>query len=152
MNINIIELSERLDLMDKAVEYFWTCWGSDSNRIFYKDCIEHSVSAENALPKFFVVLENNEIIASYALLVNDIISRQDLVPWFACLFVNETHRKQGIAEQLLTHALEQAKLKGYDTLYLSSDLENFYERKGWTYFGDGYNVFGDLNRMFKKTM
>ena len=77
----------------------------------------------HALPKFFVVLDNDEIIASYALLVNDIISRQDLVPWFACLFVNETHRKQGIAELLLKDALERAKNQGYDTLYLSSDLE-----------------------------
>ncbi len=150
--MEIIELSNRLDLMEEAVQYFWKCWGSETNYDFYRDCMENSVSEEQALPKFFVVLEEDVIVASYALLVNDIISRQDLVPWFACLFVNETYRNRGIAEMLLNHALEQTKAKGYRTLYLSSDLENFYERKGWVYFGDGYNVFGDVNRMFRKSI
>ena len=148
--MEIIELSERLDFKDKAIKYFWECWGSDSNFDFYRDCMEHSIHPENDLPKFFIVLEDEKIIASYALLVNDIISRQDLVPWFACLFVNETHRKQGIAEKLLNHALKQAKSKSYKFLYLSSDLENFYERKGWIYFGEGYNVFGDDIAIFRK--
>lgn len=148
--MQVIELSKRLDLMEKAVSYFWKCWGNEANFSFYNDCIQHSINPENDLPKFYVVLENEEIIASYALLINDIISRQDLVPWFACLYVNESHRNQGIAEQLLNHGLRQAKNKGFDYLYLSSDLENFYERKGWEMFGEGFNVFGEAFPMFRK--
>ncbi|MFK7947821.1 MAG: hypothetical protein AB8G11_09535 [Saprospiraceae bacterium] len=85
--MQVVELSQRLDLMEKAVSYFWKCWGSEANFSFYNDCIQHSINPENDLPKFYIVLENEEIIASYALLINDIISRQDLVPWFACLYV-----------------------------------------------------------------
>lgn len=149
-DLKIIELSARQDLLAQATDYFWKCWGSDSNFIFYKDCIQHSIDETKALPKFYIVLHETEIIASYALLTNDIISRQDLMPWFACLFVNEDHRLKGIAEKLLNHALKEAKSKGYDHLYLSSDLVNFYEKKGWNLFGTGYNVFGEGIKIYTK--
>ena len=148
--MQIFEISTRQDLLESAIQYFWKCWGSDSNLSFYADCIEHSLDSKNELPKFYIVLENEEIIASYALLVNDIISRQDLMPWFACLFVNETHRNQGIAENLLNHACSEAKRKGFEMLYLSSDLVNFYERKGWEYHCQGYGVTGGEIKIYRK--
>ena len=150
--MKIIELSKRPDLLDNAIQYFWSCWGKESNFDFYRDCIENALNPKNDLPKFFIVLENEKIIASYALLVNDIISRQDLKPWFACLFVNETHRNQGIAGKLLIHAIIQTKQKGYKYLYLNSDLDNFYERKGWIIFSKGYNVFGEVIPIFQKAI
>ena len=148
--MKIIELSERPDLIDQAVHYFWTCWGSESNRIFYKDCILHSLKKENALPKFYLGLKNNEIIGSYALLTNDIISRQDLMPWFACLFVEEKKRGNGLAEQFLNHGLKEANSKGYDHLYLSTDLIDFYERKGWSHIGEGYGVGGGQIKIYSR--
>ena len=148
--MKILEISQRQDLLDVAVQYFWQHWGSESNHAFYRDCIVHSLDSEKALPKFYIVLENEQIIGGYALLLNDIISRQDIYPWFACLYVNETHRGQGIAGKLLQHALEEAQQKGFPHLYLSTDLVDFYEKKGWTYFGEGYNPFGDVFKIYQK--
>ena len=148
--MKIIELSNKIELLDDAVNYFWKCWGNESNFTFYQDCIEHSVNTESFLPRFYLVLDNDKIIGSYALLTNDIISRQDLMPWFACLYVNEEYRKQGIAEKLLEHGLDEAKRKNFDHLYLSTDLVNFYERKGWKLFGNGYNLFGEQIKIYSK--
>ena len=148
--MKIIELSERIDLLDAAINYFWNCWGSEDNFAFYKDCIENSVDKNNPLPKFYLATEDDKIVGSYALLVNDIISRQDLYPWFACLFVNDEFRNKGIAGKLLQHGLKESKSKGYDKLYLSSDLENFYESKGWLYIADGYNVVGEAIKIYSK--
>lgn len=134
----------------KGVEYFWKCWGNESNFIFYEDCIKHSFSDKKSLPKFYVMLEQGDIIASYALLTNDIISRQDLMPWFACLFVNEPYRKQGIAEKLLQHGLDESKQKGFNTLYLSTDLMDFYEKKGWHFHSNGYGLGGDKFKIYAK--
>lgn len=150
--MEIIEISKRKDLLDKAVNYFWSCWGSDRNFKFYQDCIVHSLDEQNALPKFYVVLENDEIIASYALLTNDIISRQDLYPWLACLYVNPSHRKQGIAEELLKHGLAETKAKGFNNLYLSTDLENFYESKGWAFYATGYNIDDSTIKIYSKAV
>lgn len=148
--MEIIELSQNPEWTEKGINYFWKCWGNDSNFTFYEDCISHSLNATIDLPKFYLALEGDEIIGSYALLTNDLISRQDLMPWFACLFVNEEFRKKGIAEKLLAHGLDQAAKKGFNNLYLSSDLENFYERKGWRLFGHGYGVSGGQIKIYTK--
>ncbi len=73
------------------------------------------------------------------------------MPWFACLFVNESYRKRGYAEMLLTHGLNQSKLKGFENLYLSTGLINFYERKGWTEYGKGFGVGGDEFKIYTNT-
>jgi len=148
--MQIYKLSQKPELLDQAIQYFWKCWGNDSNLNFYTDCIKHSLDAKNALPKFYIVVDDAaQIVASYALITNDLISRQDLMPWFACLFVNEDIRGQGWAEKLLSHSLTEAKSKGYKSLYLSTDLVNFYERKGWTYLCEGYNFLGDGFKIYK---
>jgi predicted N-acetyltransferase YhbS len=97
---------------------------------------------------FYVILDEGNIVGSYALLTNDIISRQDLMPWLACLYVNEAHRGKGLAAQLLQHGLREANRLGYPELYLSTDLKNFYERKGWLYLAEGYNVMGETIKIY----
>ncbi len=150
--MDIYELSEKPDLIEAGIKFFWSCWGSEKNLSFYRDCFMHSFCSKNPLPKFYIILQKNEIIGSYALLVNDLISRQDIDPWFACLFVKENFRGKGIAANLLKHGLRQASLKGFDTLYLCTDLENFYEKKGWKFFDYGYGTSGlKLKIYFCKT-
>jgi hypothetical protein len=58
-------------LQAQAVQYFWSCWGNENNRLFYEDCIKHSLSNDHSLPAFYVLLEGEEIQGSYALLTND---------------------------------------------------------------------------------
>ncbi len=148
--MEILELSEKPALIEEAIDYFWTCWGSESNHIFYKDCMLNSMKNDVLLPKFYIALIDNKIIGSYALLTNDIISRQDLMPWFACLFIDEEHRNQGLAAELLNHGLQQANSKGYKHLYLSTDLEGYYEKKGWHHMCEGYGVGGDEFKIYTK--
>jgi len=150
--MKIIDISTHPELLEKGIDFFWKCWGNDSNFVFYKDCIEHSLQPENPLPKFYLGLLENEIVASYALLTNDIISRQDLMPWFACLYVNEEHRGKGLASELLHHGLKQTSEKGFSKLYLSTDLEGFYEKKGWNYLDKGFGVSGDEFKIYCKSL
>ncbi len=149
--MEIFELAEKPKLLEQAVQYFWKKWGSEDNFVFYQDCILNSLDAKNKLPKFYIGIVENEIVGSYALLINDIISRQDLFPWFACLYVEEAFRKNGLAAQLLDHGLHQAKKKGFEKLYLSTDLINFYEKKGWDQFGVGFGVGGDEFKIYTKS-
>lgn len=148
----IVELSDCPHLLETASQYFWKTWGSDTNYPFYKDCIEHSVGDACSLPKFYLLLDAEEqIVGTYALLVNDLVSRQDLVPWLACLYVEEANRNQGHAARLLAHALEQAKAKGFEYLHLSTDLDGFYEKKGWTHFSTAYGVTGAAFKVYRKS-
>jgi len=143
MKIEIIEISHRLDLLYNGITYFWNCWGNDSNYKFYKDCIENSLDNKNSLPKFYLALIENEIVGSYALLTNDIISRQDLMPWFAC-------RNNGIAGQLIQHGLLETYKKGFKRLYLSTHLNTFYENKGWKHIANGFHVDDSEIKIYEK--
>lgn len=118
MEPEIIEVSDRPELLDKAVEFIWKFWGDDTNFRFYKDCIIHSLEKDKILPKIYLALEIDEIVGSYALLTNYLISRQDLMLWLACLYVTDQYRYNGIATRLLNHGLKETKKKGFRTLYL----------------------------------
>lgn len=149
--MEIFELSEKPTLINTAIDYFWKSWGNANNFKFYQNCIEHSLDKKDGLPKFYIGIENESIVCSYALLVNDIISRQDLYPWFACLYVNESKRNNGYGEQLLNHGLKETKSLGNDQLFLSTDLVNYYEKKGWNEMGIGYGVSGDKFKIYSKS-
>jgi GNAT superfamily N-acetyltransferase len=146
--MEIIELRNRDELFEKAIQVFWQEWGSEDNYRFYEDCIIHSTSGK--LPKFYVAIEKGQIIGTYALLRNDINSRQDLYPWLACLYVKEEYRGKEIGSKLLQHGLEEAARKGYKTLYLNSDLVGYYEKYGWRNIGVSYGLGGGDIKIYEK--
>lgn len=65
------------------------------------------------------------------------ITRQDLCPWLAALYVDDAARGKGLAGQLQQHVIAYAAQSGYEELHLWSACRDFYERYGWQYIGDG---------------
>nr|WP_256702194.1 GNAT family N-acetyltransferase [Paenibacillus sp. P32E] len=98
----------------------------------------HSMKTEDGLPRFYIAVQNGSIIGTYALLRNDLISRQDVFPWLACLYVVPEFRGQKMGAELLQHALQKSRELGHDNLYLCTDLDGYYERLGWSHFTNGY--------------
>lgn len=148
--MEIVELKERNSLFDKAVQVFWKQWGNENNYKFYEDAIVHSFTTSTDIPRFYVAIENGQIIGTYALLRNDLNSRQDLCSWLACLYVDEEFRGREIGSKLLQHSLQEAAKKGYDKLYLSTDLEDYYEKYGWRNSGLVYGVSGNHIKLYEK--
>ncbi|HZG78941.1 MAG TPA: GNAT family N-acetyltransferase [Paenibacillus sp.] len=144
----IYALKDRPDNFDDAVQFFWKHWGSERNYSFYRDCMLHSLQADSALPRFYIATENESIIGSYALLRNDLISRQDLFPWLACLYVVPEYRGRRIGATLLEHGLREAWNAGHERLYLCTDLDGYYEKYGWTHESDGYLFTGDKTKIY----
>ncbi|MFG6494771.1 GNAT family N-acetyltransferase [Fictibacillus sp. UD] len=149
--MRIVEVQQRKDLFDKAVNVFWKQWGSEQNYKFYENCMIHSCQTKDELPRFYIALIEEEIVGTYALLRNDLNSRQDLYPWFACLYVNPEYRGKEIGSQLLQHAIEETARKGFGNLYLSTDLEGYYEKYGWTHVGEVYGVDGGSLKIYTKS-
>ncbi|WP_406622013.1 GNAT family N-acetyltransferase [Bacillus atrophaeus] len=140
-------------MFEEAVDFFWGQWGNPDNYAFYRDCITHSFDSRSVLlPRFYIAVQNDSIIGSYALLRNDLISRQDLFPWLACLFVVPKLRGNEIGCALLRHALKEAHIKGFENLYLCTDLEGYYEKYGWVYIKNGYIFNGEPAKIYKKAV
>jgi N-acetylglutamate synthase-like GNAT family acetyltransferase len=103
--MRIYELKERTDIFEESVNAFWNQWGSEENYMFYKDCMLRSCKTEEEVPRFYVAIENEKIIGTFAILRNDINSRQDLTPWLACVYVDPAFRGRGLGGQFLQTAL-----------------------------------------------
>lgn len=146
--VKIIDVRDQIQLMDKAVDFFWKQWGAESNFHFYRDCIVQSCQTESDVPRFYLAMDGETIIGSYALLRSDLNSRQDLTPWLACLFVEPDYRGRKIGDLLQNHAIQEARKKGYARLYLCTDLTDYYERTQWTYIGNGYSIFDEETRIY----
>ncbi|MDN4495194.1 GNAT family N-acetyltransferase [Ureibacillus aquaedulcis] len=146
--MEIVDVKEIQARFNEAVDLFWGYWGSGNNRSFYEQCMQNS-HGPDGIPRFYVAISEGEMVGTYSLLRNDINSRHDLYPWFACLYVKEEYRGKGIAKNLLQHGVEQAKKLGFKMLYLESNIDGFYERLGWNENGLTYDPFGNHAKIYE---
>ncbi len=145
--INVINYERGIEA---AVKYIHSKWGSPANYPFYYDAISHSSLSDKPLPRFYLLLKNNQIIGCYGLIVNDFISRHDLYPWFVSLFIEENERGHNYGKLLLEHAESETKKIGFTTLYLTTDHDGYYEKYGWERMENGYELNGNQARIYKK--
>jgi GNAT superfamily N-acetyltransferase len=146
--IEIHEIQDKIEYFDDAVKIFWDQWGTQSNYKFYQDCMMHSYHTESDLPRFYIAIQDKLIIGTYALLRNDLVSRQDLFPWLACLYVVPEFRGYNIGAKLLEHAIRETEKKRMKKLYLCTDLDGYYEKCGWTHLTNGYFFNGDDTKIY----
>lgn len=83
------------------------------------------------------------------LITNDFISRMDLWPWLAALYVIGKERGQAIGSRLLSYAVNEARNLGFSKVYLSTDHEGYYEKYGWKRIEDGYMLWGEKSRIYE---
>ena len=120
-----------------VTEWLWRAFGADAlPRAFFASIVEHS-QTPGALPITFVAVEGERLLGTVGLWRCDLISRQDLYPWMAALYVAPEARGQGLAGKLQQHVIGYARAQGYAELFLSSACRDFYERFGWQYIGEG---------------
>lgn len=148
--MEIVALQERNHLFDEAVQVFWKLWGSEKNYSFYYDSMLHSIQTVDGISTYYVLLDNETIIGTYALIRNDLNSRQDLYPWLACLYVAPEYRGKKLGSLLLDHGLKEAGKRGFNSLYLSTDLEGYYEKHGWQRSAETYGYSGESIKVYEK--
>ncbi len=146
---NIINVKEYSKDIDIAIKYIHNIWGSKSNYPFYNDAILHSSEEGKPLPRFYLILDNEKIIGCYALLTNDLISRQDLYPWFGCLFIEKEYRGKQLGFELMKHGIIETKNLNFSALYLTTDHNGYYEKYGWIRIEDGFEFNGDRTKIYK---
>ncbi|MCF7793355.1 MAG: GNAT family N-acetyltransferase [Candidatus Cloacimonetes bacterium] len=145
----IINVKEYEKGISEAVKYIHGIWGNESNFPFYEDAIQNSSLPGKPLPRFYLMLDEEKIIGCYALLTNDLISRQDLWPWLGCLFIDKDYRGNQLGSTLMDHGKNVAKKLGYKTIYLTTDHDGYYEKYGWTRIEDGFDLSAERSRIYK---
>lgn len=146
---NIISVRERPQYSKQAIAYFQSKWATPDSMMVYEDCITSCLNAPAPLPQWYLLMEGERIIGGAGLITNDFISREDLYPWICAVYVEEDCRGNAYSSQLLQKAKEDAKKFGFSHVYLSTDLEGFYEKYGFHYLGIGYHPWGESSRIYE---
>lgn len=139
--LKIVTAKECPGGIETAIDYIHKKWGNENNYAFYKDAIYFSSLPGKPLPQFFLLLKKEQIIGCSALISNDFISRHDLYPWLACLFIDQNERGNEYGKLLIEHTVEAAKQADFPNIYLTTSLEGYYEKYGWQRIEDGIDLF-----------
>ena len=134
--MNILPLYAAKQHAEQVIDWLWHAFGDGVSRAFFADIITHSQTPD-ALPLTFVAVEGEQLLGTVGLWRCDLMTRQDLYPWLAALYVDEAARGKGLAGLLQDHVKDYALRAGYSELYLWSACRDFYERYGWHDIGEG---------------
>ncbi len=126
---NILKIQQNSTLIDKAASWFSEKWNISKQEYIesMKQCVK------NSIPQWYLLMEENTIIAGIGVIENDFHNRKDLSPNVCAVYVEKEYRCQGIAGKILQYVCQDMKQKNIDTLYLVTDHTSFYERYGWTF-------------------
>ena len=135
----MIRLIDEPALKNTMAEWFHEKWGVPLEA--YLESMEECLAGKGAVPQWYAAMEGEKILGGLGVIENDFHDRKDLSPNVCAVYVEEEHRRRGIAGTLLRFACEDMDSRGISTLYLVTDHTSFYERYGWEFLcmvqGDG---------------
>lgn len=146
--MKIISVREQPEYKDQIIAFLQKNWSEVSPEI-YSDCITHCIGSPNPLPQWYVLESGGQFIGCAGLITNDFISRMDLYPWLAALFIDEQFRGNSYAQLLIDKVMKDARSAGFSKLYLSTDHIGYYEKYGWLYIGDGFHPWDEQSRIYE---
>ncbi len=134
------------NMIADASKWFSEKWGIPEKAYF--DSMSECIMGRDAVPQWYLAVENDNIIGGCGVIENDFHNRPDLTPNVCAVYVEPEFRCMGVAGKLLNHACEDMKRQSIDTLYLVTDHIGFYERYGWEYLCDVVGSDGNQTRMY----
>ena len=147
----IFKIEEHDEFIESASEWFHQKWKVPKEAYIesMKECFEN----EACVPQWYIVMDDEKIVAGLGVIENDFHARKDLSPNVCAVYVEPEYRCKGTAGEMLNFVCKEFSDKGINTLYLVTDHESFYERYGWEFLcmvqGDGEE---NLSRMYRHQM
>lgn len=127
----MIRIQEHPELIEKAARWFHEKWGIPETA--YLESMRACVERRGPVPQWYVLMEEERVIAGLGVIERDFHQRPDLTPNVCAVYVEEAYRGQGIAGRMLDFVCREFREKGLKNLYLVTDHDAFYERYGWAF-------------------
>lgn len=132
--MKIYNLKDKIKYLDEVVNLEYEEWANNKEEN-KKDRIK--AKKEKILNSFnnksfckLILIDNNNLIGFISIFPKDCEEERELTPWYATMYVKERYRNNGYSRILNDAILKEARNRGYSTLYLKTDLKNYYEKFG----------------------
>jgi GNAT superfamily N-acetyltransferase len=137
MAIRIVTISENPALIPQIARWLWAEWASRKGRTLQMVTNRLAARAAAGGPEqTFVTLDDATPLATASYVAADLVSRPDLTPWLASVFVDKPHRGHGHAANLVRRVEQAARAAGTEPLWLHTEhAEGLYARLGWELVG-----------------
>lgn len=147
--MKIISIRESEEYKEIATQYIHSKWGSENNYQIYQDSILGSVDTKESTPYWYLLEEDNKIIGCAGLIDHDFISRTDLSPWLCSLYIEADYRGKALGSILIEKVKEDSKKEHFKSVYLCTELDGYYEKCGFHYFGEGFYDNGEGAKIYE---
>lgn len=132
--LKICDIKNNMQYVEEVITLEHNMWAKDKEKN-KEERIERKIKKvkENLNLNNFcklLLLDGDTLIGFISLFPTDGEEEKDLTPWYATMYVKEEYRKNGYSKILNEAILKEAKSRGYEKVYLKSDLKNYYEKFG----------------------
>lgn len=130
---NIMDDIKHLEEYAKICQVTWGKKKTDEELKKYTKEKVKRILEEDKVVSILGLLDNDKLIGFISLFKYDGLEIKNLTPWYATMYVKKEYRNKGYSKILNDAILNEAKKKGYDRIYLKSNLVNYYEKFGAKY-------------------
>lgn len=132
--MKIYNLQDKLEYLEEVAILEYEEWASNKEknrqaRIERKKEKICEMFSDKSFCKLILV-DNHKLIGFISIFPNDCEEERNLTPWYATMYVKKEYRNQGYSRLLNDAILNEAKKRNFKTLYLKTDLLNYYEKFG----------------------
>ena len=132
--MNIYNLKDKLEFLDEVATLEYEMWADDKEnnkkkRIQKKKEKILNLFSNRSFCKLILV-DNETLIGFISIFPSDCESEKKLTPWYATMYVKKEFRNKGYSKILNDAVLKEAKNRGFERIYLKTNLLNYYEKFG----------------------
>lgn len=139
--MKICNIKDKLEYLEEIAILTQLEWGSPCSESEFNNKIIKKINKIKSYldkPNYFklILLDDDKLVGFISLFPTDGDEYQNLTPWYATMYVKEEYRGKGYSKILNDALLKEAKNRGFEKVYLKSDLINYYEKFGAIYMND----------------
>lgn len=135
--LKVYNIKDKIEYLREVAILEHNEWAKDPQESFEDRINKKIEKVKNNLNKNdfckLILLNEDELIGFISLFPNDSDERRDLGPWYATMYVKKEYRNKGYSRILNDAILKEARNRKITTLYLKTDLRNYYEKFGAIY-------------------
>lgn len=122
------------ELVKTVSEWIYHEFAEPAGVTFRETHEKFSQTGINLFPITFIAVQNQDCAGTVSLFENDLKTQWALTPWLASLYVFPQYRNQGVARELIQHALNKAEEMGYGAVFLRTEqTAEYYKKMGWKF-------------------